>query len=298
MLFRKDKGGRKMKIQLDCLPCLLRQALAAARLADAAADVPARILDRVLPLLADYRQYRCPPDLFRAIQQVIRELTGCADPYAAVKRQDIQAAQRILPQLQRFLAEKGNSLAWALRIAAIGNILDSAVYESVDLGSCLERELSQAFAIFDLDVFQSRLQDAGNLLIIGDNAGEAVLDQVLIANLAPREVTYALRSQPASNDATLADARTAGLDSCARLISSGCPAPGIILTDCRAEFLDIFRRADLVISKGQGNYEGLSGTGIQREVFCLLKAKCPVIARAFAVQLDSYIFQLQTWHSG
>ena len=276
-----------MEMQIDCLPCMLRQSLEASRLAGADPKLQTRVLDSVLKILSEYRQYRCAPLLFSEVQQTIGEMTGCPDPYASVKRQDIAAAKQVLPLLQRFLEARGNSLYWALKIAATGNILDSAIYSSVDLEACLEQELSQDFALCAWPEFQIRLQQAKNVLIIGDNAGEAVFDRILIERLAPRAVTYAVRSRPAINDVTLADARVAGLDSCARLVSSGCRVPGLILEQCSAEFREIFRQADLVISKGQGNFEGLSGAC--QGVFYLLKAKCPVIARAFAVPLNSYI---------
>ncbi|HBP37216.1 MAG TPA: hypothetical protein DD640_00425 [Clostridiales bacterium] len=276
-----------MKMQLDCLSCMLRQSLEASRMAGADSETQSQILDRVLEILSGYRNYRCAPLLFSAVEQIIREETGCADPYAAVKQRDIAAAQSVLPLLRSFLEARGNSLYWALKIAATGNILDSAIYSSVDLEACLERELTQDFTLCAWPEFHSRLQTAQNILIIGDNAGEAVFDRILIERLAPRTVTYAVRSQPAINDVTLDDARAAGLESCARIVSSGCRVPGLILEQCSAEFLDIFRQADLIISKGQGNYEGLSDSC--RGIFYLLKAKCPMIARAFAVPLNSYI---------
>jgi damage-control phosphatase, subfamily I len=287
-----------MQIELDCLPCILRQTLDAARLAGADAIIQARSMTDALAVLPDYRQYVCSPALTRALHRRVQQLTGCADPYQAVKQNDIAMAQAVLPRIRQFFDSQANTLDWAVKIAATGNILDSAIYSSVDLDAVLERELHQAFAINDLPAFMARLATARSLLIIGDNAGEAVFDRFLIEHLlqerqataeSPLEVTYAVRANPTLNDVTLDDARAAGLDRCCRLLSSGCDAAGLILSEASAEFLESFRTADLVISKGQGNFEGLDNPG--RDVLFLLKAKCPVIARAFAVPLGSYICQ-------
>lgn len=285
-----------MKIELDCLSCILRQTLDAARLADAEPETQALSMAEALAILPDYREYVCSPALTRALHSRVQRLTGCADPYQTVKQNDIAMAMAILPRVSQFLDSQENGLDWAVKIAAIGNILDSAIYGIVDLGNVLEHELQLGFAVNDLPAVTARLAQARSLLIIGDNAGEAVFDRFFVEYLlkvrqpGSLAVTYAVRANPTLNDVTLADARAAGLDRCCRLISSGCDAPGLILAESSAEFLDCYREADLVISKGQGNYEGLDNPG--REVIFLLKAKCPVIARVFGVSLGSYICKL------
>ncbi len=126
------------------------------------------------------------------------------------------------------------------------------------------------------------------MLIIGDNAGETIFDKVLIEELLNLEIIYAVRSGPIINDATIEDVELAGLNRQVRLISTGCDAPGVIRTECSQEFLKIFDEADIVISKGQGNYETLSEE--EREIFFLLKVKCPVIAKHIGVDSGDYVF--------
>jgi uncharacterized protein with ATP-grasp and redox domains len=117
-----------------------------------------------------------------------------------------------------------------------------------------------------------------------------VFDRILIEHLLDLDVNYAVRSAPIINDATVEDAVMARLDECARIITSGCDAPGLILNQCNAEFMAAYQAADLVLSKGQGNYETLSETA-GREIFFLLKAKCPVIAVDLGVDVGTYIFK-------
>ena len=102
-----------------------------------------------------------------------------------------------------------------------------------------------------------------------------------------KPVSYAVRGRAIINDVTKGDAIDSGLDEVAEIISSGSPAPATILDLCNEDFLKRFKQADMIISKGQGNYEGLSDT--DRPVFFLLKAKCPVIASDIGVHEDDIV---------
>ena len=122
-----------------------------------------------------------------------------------------------------------------------------------------------------------------------DNAGEIVFDRLLIERLPPGKVTVAVRGFPVINDATLADAEGAGIHEVAEVIENGSDAPGTILDDCSESFRDRFDKADLVIAKGQGNYETLSE--VDKDIYFLLKAKCPVIARDIGCQEGAMILK-------
>ena len=278
-----------MQIFLECLPCLLKQTLEAARVATDSESDQQKIMTGAIALLGQRANFRYAPELFRAAWQIIRAQTGVADPYQALKQENIQEALGILPHLRAFVAGQADRLHWALKTAATGNIIDKAVYADIDITGILDQELVRDFRICDLEPFRKALADARTLMIIGDNAGETVFDRILIENLPQLAVTYVVRSAPALNDATLADAVASGLDECATIISSGCPAPGLILDQSTPEFQQLFQRADLVISKGQGNFETLSD--VKRPVFFLLKAKCPAVAKAFRVEQNAYIFR-------
>ena len=126
------------------------------------------------------------------------------------------------------------------------------------------------------DSFRQAVENARTILYLGDNAGETVFDRILIETMG-KDTFYAVRGAPIINDATMEEAQKSGLGEVARIISSGCDAPGTLLERCSLEFLDIFRKADVIVSKGQGNLESLSGE--KGPLFFLLKVKCPVIAR-------------------
>ena len=278
-----------MEIFIDCLPCMLRQTLEASRLATEKIHLQEKILEDSIKILSHYKDYKCSPDLCRAMHQAVKRYVCVEDPYLQIKNRDIAAAKRAYPKLERFLQKKKNTLYWVLKIAATGNIIDSAINNNINMEDCIEKELEKEFSVCDLELFENKLKTAKSLLIIGDNAGETVFDRVLAQYLSSLDITYAVRSEPIINDATVEAAYASGLGNCTKIISTGCNAPGAILEECSAEFLNIFNSADIIISKGQGNFEALSGIG--RQVFFLLKAKCPVISQKLGVDLNQYVFK-------
>ena len=284
-----------MKLTLDCLPCLLRQSLEAARLTAMDNHHEQAIMDAALALLSDYKRYTTSPQLARAIHRQVKQITGSADPYRAIKHEHIRAALELYDQARARVLASDNPLLIAIKAAAAGNLIDAAIYRDIEIGQAILNRLDLPMAICDLDELACRLREAKTVLIIGDNAGESVFDRLLAEQLKPATVYYAVKSQPIINDATLEDARLSGLESCARLVESGCDSPGTILEDITPAFADLLWHADIVISKGQGNYEGMSD--IPRDIFFLLKAKCPLVAGHFGVPLGSDIFRYQAQSS-
>lgn len=280
-----------MEIMLDCIPCMLRQVLEASRLATDNADLQKNIMEDAIRIASHYKDFKNSPDLCHAMHQTIKRYAHIEDPYAKIKSRDIEAAKKIYPDLIDFLKRKQNSLYWALKISATGNIIDSAINNNANMMGCVRKDLEKDFSHCDLEDFEGKLETAKSILIIGDNAGETVFDRVLAERLSQYNLTFAVRSEPVINDATAEDAYASGLADFANIVSTGCGAPGAVLDDCNKKFLNIFQSADVIISKGQGNFEALSECS--RPVFFLLKAKCPVIAKKLGVCLNDYVFQFK-----
>ena len=277
-----------MKTYLDCFPCFLRQALEAARMAGADEERQRLILDRTMALLQDASLESKPPEIGDRVHRIVRQLTGDDDPYAAVKAESTREALRLYPRLKALVAEDGDRLERAIRIAIAGNVIDFATGADFDIKEGLERILNQPFAINDIAAFRKALSEARSVLYLGDNAGETVFDRVLIEALDV-PVIYAVKGGPIINDATVDDALAAGLDEVAEVVSTGSDAPGTILSRCSAEFRALYEQAELVIAKGQANYETLSGEG--GRLFFLLKVKCPVIARDIGAPVGSIVLK-------
>lgn len=278
-----------MEITLDCIPCMLKQALGSSRMVTNDIDKQEKIIEEALSVLLNYKKYRNSPDLAREIHQIIKKMTGVSDSYYEIKRRDLDAAKELYLFLDDFMKKKNRSIYWALKASATGNNIDAAIYQNIDIEKCVERELEKEFYICDLDIFENKLKTASNILIIGDNTGETVFDKILIENMPKIPVVYGVRSEPILNDTTEKEAYESGLGEVSTIVSTGCNAPGAILEDCCEKFIDIYNKADIIISKGQGNFEALSET--KGNLFFLLKAKCPMIANKLNVNLNNYVFK-------
>lgn len=273
-----------MKTAVDCLACFMDQALRVARISSMDEDVHLAVARAVAVLLPQMDLSLTPPENSVAVYATIARVTGCVDPYLNLKKESNDQALAILPDLIREVEESEAPLITALRLAIAGNIIDYGAMCSFDV----ERALARARTIpFVLDESQQlvelvhQLPEKSKVLYLTDNCGEIVYDSLVIRGLVDLglEVTVAVKEGPIINDALFADALACGLDRYARIISNGTACPGTPLASCGPDFVEEFYAADLVISKGQGNFETLSeevfATGA--DIFFLLTVKCPVV---------------------
>ncbi|MEA2103872.1 MAG: ARMT1-like domain-containing protein [Candidatus Cloacimonadota bacterium] len=277
-----------MKTYLDCIPCFMQQALRAGRISTNDEIKIKELLNEVGTMIKDIPMDHTPPETGEIIYKKIAEITGNNDPYKSIKEKNIQHALKLYPQLKQRVRDSKDGLLTAIRLAVAGNVIDLGVDNDFDLERDIEIILEQDFAIFDYELFRNKVEKSAKILYIGDNAGEGVFDKILIEEL-PKPVTYVVREIPVINDITFSEAKQIKIDQVAEVISSGTTAPGTILNLCNQCFLQKFENADMVISKGQGNYEGLSN--VNRSVFFLLKAKCEIIARNLNVQKNDIVLK-------
>jgi len=275
-----------MKAYLDCYPCFFSQTLNTARMITSDDEEIHRILVEVSLTLPTLSFEATPPEIGKAVYGIISRMTGIDDPYEKIKEKCTHQALILYPELKRLIQTSKDRLLTALRVAIAGNVIDFGANADFDLKRDIEKILTQDLAIDHTEDFRQAVQRAHSILYVADNAGETVLDRLLIEEL-PKPVVYVVREKPVINDALRDDALAAGIDEVAEIISSGSDAPGTILTLCSKEFLEVYRKSDLIISKGQGNYEGLSEE--KRPIYYLLKAKCAVIARDIGVELGSIV---------
>jgi damage-control phosphatase, subfamily I len=275
-----------VRTYLDCYPCFLRQALDAARFAGASGEAQVQVIHETLKLLQTLDPSSTPPEVGDAIHRAVRERVAHSDPYHEVKRIATDEALRLRPWMRALIADAVDPFEQAIRIAIAGNIIDFGPSAGYDLKGALAEVTERPLAVNDLGALREALTRASSVLVIADNAGETVFDRALV-EILDLDVTYAVKGAPVLNDATLEDAQAGGLDSCATLLSTGSDAPGTILHRTSAEFRRAYESAEVILAKGQANYETLS-PGDPR-VFFLLKAKCPVIARDLGVEPGSLI---------
>ena len=277
-----------MRTFLDCLPCFLNQALRAARIATDDEKKIKWVLDEVGMMLRHIPLESTPPESGRLIYHKVSEITGNPDPYRVLKDKSTKKALALYPYLKSRVEESNDRLLTAIRIAIAGNVIDFGANWGFDLNAEVAEVLEKDFAVCDYREFKDHLDKAGDVLYIGDNAGECVFDRILIEEMK-KPAIYVVRDVPVINDATYEDAMQAGIDKIATILSSGTDAPGTILRTCSAEFKGVYGKSKFIISKGQGNYEALSNDG--RRIFFLLKTKCDIIADDIGVDKGDIVLK-------
>lgn len=277
-----------MKTYLECIPCFMSQALRAGKFATKDQHQIKKILDRVGYAIQGFSLDQIPPEMADVIYREIKNITGVEDPYKEIKKSNIAEALNLYPELKNWVKNSEDPLLTAIRVAIAGNVIDLGVNKDFNIVEDLKQIIKQDFAIFDYQKFVDRLKETDSVLYLGDNAGESVFDKILIEELK-KPVTYAVREIPIINDVTLTDAYSSGLHEVAEIISSGSTAPATILRLCKEDFINRFNKSEFIISKGQGNFEGLSGS--DRPIFFLLKAKCRVIAKELNVNENDIILK-------
>ncbi len=267
-----------MITSLECVPCLIRQAIDASRFSSSDYDFQERVLREMLKKLSETEFSLTPPEIAGEIHRKLRELSGNSDPYKSVKNSFNNLILSMTEKLKEKINRADDPLLAAMRLAIAGNVIDSGVKSGLtedEVLKSIESSYSEELA-GDAGDFIHELSLAKKILYIADNAGEIIFDRLLIEQIGPERVTLAVRGFPVINDATIDDARIAGLDKLVTVIENGSDAPGTILAECNDEFKRHFDEADMIIAKGQGNYETLCDEN--RKFFFLLKVKCHIIS--------------------
>jgi len=254
------------------------------------ATVHERILRETLRLVTEMPFDRSPPWLGQKIHRLLRKATGNPDPYRGVKERSNAMALALYPELKKRVRASADPFATALRLAIAGNVIDFGCKGHLDddevrqaIEDAMEGSLNED-SVADL---RRAIEEAQDILYLADNAGEIVFDRLLIEEMPTERITLVVKGGPVINDATREDAETGGLSSLVTVMDNGSDAPGTILECCSPSFRTRFDRSDLVIAKGQGNYETLSRQN--ERIFCLLKAKCPVIARDIGCRVGQIV---------
>ena len=284
-----------MKTYLDCLPCFFRQALGAARAATDDEHIQRKVMDAVAEMMPGFPLDITPPEIAQHVYRAVYRITENDDPYRETKKQSNERVLLLYPQLKGIVRDSDDPLLTACKLAIAGNSIDlGPQVEQGDLESIIESTLSSPLAYDDYQKFCRNIDSASSILYLADNAGEIVFDKLLIEEIYRRReltITVTVRDKPIINDATMEDARAIGLDQVATVISNGSDAPATILSQCSPEVKALFDSADVIIAKGQGNYESLSDE--EFNIFFFLRAKCPVVAVPLNVQVSDPVLKHQ-----
>jgi len=279
-----------MKTYFECIPCLIRQTFEAARLTTDDKAIHEQVIRKILRAASEMNLRESPPFMAQRIHRLIRQMTGDNDPYRDIKDRFNHFALELYPELKERVERSRTPLDTAIRLAIAGNIIDSGVNLHINetlVHNSIEHALTSPLA-GDPEQFRKAVSKANDILYLADNAGEIVFDRLLIEQMPSEKITLVVKGSPVINDACLADAQATGIADLVEVIDNGSDAPGTILDECSEEFKRRFENADLIIAKGQGNYETLSD--VKKDIFFVLKAKCPVIAHHIGCEVGSLVF--------
>ncbi len=267
-----------MKTGFDCLPCFLLQSLDTARMLGCDEFSTEKLVRDVLEASSRMDLAAPPPVMGQYIHRRIREVSGNSDPYKEIKDRFNRMALNVYPDLAERARGAKDPLEASVRLAITGNLIDFGTASGVSEEEVLQA-VDEALAAplkGQVRELEEAISRAGYILYIFDNCGEIVLDRILLERLPLERVVGAVKPSPIINDATMREAKDCGITEMIPVLDTGSDAPGAVLRDCSQEFLEHYHRADLVLAKGQGNFEALSQE--DKEIFFLLKAKCSVVA--------------------
>ena len=283
-----------MKLNLDCIPCFQKQALQAVRFISNDEELQEKVLRTVTEELLKSDWNSTPPQLAHKVHSIVKRVTKENDPYKAVKKESNDLVLRLYPELKKTVKNSQDPLRTAARLAIAGNIIDFGVVQEFNLEQTIKEVLKKDFAIDDYELFKQKLENAKSLLFFVDNAGEIGLDKLLVETFLERKqferIDFVVKGGPIINDATMEDAEYVGLDllpnSNFLVIGNGEPQTGPERSSQTVKHW--INSHDFVISKGQGNYEGLSE---HNGLFFMLMAKCPIIASDLGVKVKDIILK-------
>jgi damage-control phosphatase, subfamily I len=279
-----------MNAHLDCFPCFLRQSLIALRFGTKDESLQESVLKSVLEDIKTADTTKPPAYTTTFIHRRIRQMLG-KDPFQEIKSEYNRKALDLYPSLKTSIEKSPDPLWTAARLAIAGNVIDFGIFTSIDIEGTIEKALHNALAGDDYHIFAKSVHTAEGMVYLLDNAGEIVFDRLFIETLVRygKKIKAVVKGSPVINDATFEDAEESGLGEVCEVIDNGSDAVGTILEWTSPEFRKIFNDAQLVISKGQGNFETLQNTG--KNIFYLFQSKCEVLSGELGLPTGSMLLK-------
>lgn len=228
------------------------------------------------------------PEVTRNILARLKNESIIEDPYSTEKEKGNAEMMDRYEEFRSLILSSAKPFDTALRLAIAGNIIDFGPGHTFDVAATIDKVLCSDFAIdHSLKLFDE-IKKAKTILYLADNCGEIVLDKLFLETIEKPHVWFAVRGKPVLNDATEKEACDVGIHHVAQIISNGDDSPSTLLHRVTTEFKEIYNKADLIISKGMGNYEGLMFENDPR-LFHLLMIKCPVIGAKTGTEKGQFV---------
>lgn len=291
-----------MKVSLECAHCLLERAINQVRLATDDSELQMEVITAITKFLGDnFDSESVPSHIGTDRDLIVQRMTG-KDPYEELKHESNIMALKLLPELIQLVDEAKDLRSMfrtATLIAAAANAIEFDVSGrefSLDELRHILGNVESDLAVDQVDEFRKLCENASEVLFLHDNAGEVVLDMILIRELrrlGPK-VTAVVKGGPILNDATMIDADEVNLgDYADAVIDTGAPAIGINLERNSKEFLDIFHSAELIVAKGMGNFESLTEFEPRVPTVHIMRTKCIPVAKHVGVPKNKNVVMIR-----
>ncbi|MEA1883331.1 MAG: ARMT1-like domain-containing protein [Thermotogota bacterium] len=279
----------------DCIPCHFNQMSRIIKSLNVSEEESFLLYKKVAEEFSKMENNITPVEMADILYTVVEEQTGVGDVFYNEKKEANEMAMKIVDYIEKDPDSSDWPLKMYAKLSALGNQIDLGAHD-VDLQSFEKEIISKAleltFGLDEFEDFENRLKKAQNLLFILDNAGEAVFDKLFMKKIKecyPGISIYsAVRGRTILNDVTEQEASFIGLEEVSEVIDSGSMYPGVVIGKTSKEFSQVYDKADIIISKGQGNFEGLSDNAVGKLFFCLM-VKCETISKYIGIQKGSMI---------
>ncbi len=235
------------------------------------------IIQNYLCYLGNAEKHITNPELAAELNRQIAKYHPDKELYRKEKQEFNAYMMRKYKDYSNMLKESDDALRLAAKLAIAGNIIDFGPGHEFSVDETISQVLKSELRIDDSVRLFEDLRHARTVLYLGDNAGEIVMDKLFIKTINHPNLTFVTRGKPVLNDVVKEDADFVGMEDVCSLINNGTDIPSTVLSQCSDEFLEVFHSADVIISKGQGNLEGLI-TETNRNIYFLFTVKCHAIA--------------------
>lgn len=279
-----------MKTAVDCFPCFLKQTAIALKQVSLSQDLRQEIFHDVHSIMKRADMDLPPAYTTTFIHRAIRQRLN-QDPFKKIKSDFNRIALGLYPAMKEKVNTSRDPLWTAVRLAIAGNIIDFGIFTSVDIDKSVAGALDRTIAVDDYELFKKAVRERDTVLYLLDNSGEIVFDKLLIEELVSRgkKVRAVVKGSPVLNDVTAADADQVNLQELCEVVDNGSDAIGTILEWTSPDFQTLFETADLIISKGQGNFETITTSG--KQTFFLFQSKCDVVSQELGISLGSMLLK-------
>ncbi|MFW5996910.1 MAG: damage-control phosphatase ARMT1 family protein [Lentisphaeria bacterium] len=285
-----------MKTHPQCVECFERQASDACLMADVSTELYKQIMESVRRKIKNFPSDHPPVEMASDIHELVRSLAGVEDPYAKIKEKSNKVSRAAFPPLRELIKQSSEPFLTAVKTAIAGNVIDFGAFSADQMRQSriidkIENMAEEPLIGDTAEELHKAVNSSEQILFIGDNAGECFFDYLLLEQLPLSKVVYAVRGGPVLNDATIKDAQEAGIPEICQVQDTGDQTPGVVLERSSQQFIRTLKNSDLVIAKGQGNYESLSEYSDRTYAF-LTKVKCDVIAQDIGFEKGSNVIRI------